>query len=252
MWPFLGLNLTILRLSGRVSLAVRCDLERAGRGLPLRGAWLKEMRIKIVLAGGLALTAIAVFVALLHSPAMVIATNGVPATVPLGGATEDVGACQAGETLPAGTSAIRIALEATTGPRVSVKVIEGTRVITGGTEGPGWYGSVVTVPIRALRRAFPHAKVCFQTSLLTGEIAMFGARTLPSIAASANGKALPGRVRISYLKPSDQSWWSLAGSVIEHLSLGRAASGTWIVLPIAALGAAAIALGSWVLTRELS
>jgi hypothetical protein len=209
------------------------------------------LRIKIVVAGGLALTAIAVFGVLLHSPAMVIATNGMPTTSVLTAAKENVGACQTGETLPAGTTAIRLSLEATTGPLVDVEVLEGSRIVTRGTEGTGWFGSAVTVPVPPLRRTLEHAKLCFQMRLLTGYVALSGGPSNRASAATSDGKALPGRIRVSYLRSSGRSWWSLTGAVIQNMALGRAASGTWIVFPIAALAAAAIALGSWVLIREL-
>jgi hypothetical protein len=209
------------------------------------------VRIKIVIATGLALIAIAVFVTLLHSPATVAATNGVQPSALLAAATEATGACQGGETLPARTSAIRLQLEATTGPRVSVEVLQGRRVLTRGTEGTAWYGSVVTIPVKPLAHALTDATVCFQLSALSGEVALYGTQTRPAIAATGGGKSLSGRLRIVYLTPGSQSWWSLAGAVIRHMALGRAASGTWIVLAIMALGMASIGVGSWILAREL-
>jgi hypothetical protein len=211
----------------------------------------RVVRIKIVLATGLALIAIAVFVVLLHSPATVVATNGIPPRALIASTNADAGLCQAGETLPAGTSAIRLQIVATTGPRVSVDIFEGGRVFTKGTLGPGWFGSVVTVPLPPLRRSLRHATVCFQLSSLSGQVAVYGSQTNRASAATVNGRPLSGRVRIVYLAPARESWWSMAGAVIEHMGLGRAASGTWIVLPIVALAAAAIAVGSSILLREL-
>jgi hypothetical protein len=209
------------------------------------------VRIKIVLAAGLALIAIAVLLTLLHAPSTVASTNGIQPTARLVAARGDADACQAGETLPVGTSAIRLELLAATGPRVSVQVFAGGRVITRGTKGTAWYGSTVTVPVQPVNRAYTHTTVCFQLRQLSGEVDAYGARTTPVVAATAAGKPLPGRVRIVYLRKGRQSWWALAGAVIEHMGLGRAASGTWIVIPIVALAAAAIALGSWVVIREL-
>jgi hypothetical protein len=211
----------------------------------------RVVRIKIVLATGLTLIAIAVFVVLLHSPATVVAANGIPPSTLLGAARTDIGVCQGSETLPVGTSAIRLQVEATTGPRVSVEIFEGGHLFAKGTQGPGWFGSVVTVPLRPLSRPFRHATVCFQLSSLSGDVAIFGSRTNRAVAAIANGRPLSGRVRIVYLAPARESWWSMAGAVIKHMGLGRAASGTWIVLPIVTLAVAAIAVGSSVLLREL-
>ncbi len=209
------------------------------------------MRIKIVLATGLTFIAIAVFVALLHSPSTVAFTNGVQPSTPLLAADENVGACQRGETLPAGTSAIRLQIDATTGPRVAVGVIDDGRLITQGTAGTAWYGSAVTVPVRPLDRTIAHVTVCFKLSALSGSVALFGEPTKRTLAATSDGRPLPGRLRIAYLQSAHRSWWSLAGAVIEHMGLGRAASGSWIVLPIVLLAAGAIAVGSWILTQEL-
>jgi hypothetical protein len=209
------------------------------------------VRIKIVLAAGLALIAVAVFATLLHSPATVASTNGVQPSAMLMSARNDAEACQAREAIPAGTTAVRLQIVATTGPRVSVEVMQGGRVVTRGTKGTAWYGGVVTVPVREVSHAVAHATVCFALRDLSGQVEAFGTPTTAATAARANGKPLPGRVTISYLRPGPSSWWSLAGGVIRHMELGRAASGRWIGLLIAALAAAAIAVGAWTVTREL-
>ena len=209
------------------------------------------MRIKLVLATGLPLIAIAVFVALLHSPSTVAATNGVPLAGPVAVSRSNTGICQGGETLPAGTSAIRLQIEATTGPRVAVGVIAGERLLTHGTVGTAWYGSAVTVPVQPLARTITNVTVCVQLTYLSGEVVLFGAPAKPALVASSEGKPLRGRLRVEYLRPARHSWWSQASAVIDHMALGRAASGTWIVFPIVALALAAIAVGSRTLVREL-
>jgi hypothetical protein len=209
------------------------------------------VRIKIVVATGLALTAIAVLATLLHAPETVVAANGMPSNTEIATAAEAVGVCQRGETLLSGTSAIRLQIEATTGPRIDLEVLENGLIVTRGTLGTGWYGSVATVPVPPLEHTVQRATICFRLTELTGWVVMQGGKTKQAIAATSSGKPLPGRLRITYLRPSHTSWWSLAGTVIQHLSLGRAASGTWIVIPIAALASAAIVLGAWLLVREL-
>jgi hypothetical protein len=209
------------------------------------------VRIKLVLAAGLALIALAVFVVLLHSPSTVAATNGIGPNTELVGTTSSIRVCQAGETVPASTVAIRLSIEATTGPRVSVKAVAASGVVTRGTRGSAWYGSAVTIPVRRVERTVARTTVCVGLGALTGYVALLGAPTRPGTAAVARGARLPGRIGISYLRAGGRSWWSLAGAVIRHMGLGRAPSGSWIVLPIAALAAAAIALASWLLVREL-
>jgi hypothetical protein len=208
------------------------------------------MRIKLVLAGGLALTAIGIFVALLHSPTTVAATNGVARTVNLGPVEEHERICQAGETLPADISAIQLPLAAVTGPQVDVEVLAGARVITRGTRGTAWYGSAVDVPLTPLHRASVHVTVCLQLRFITGLVFAHGSYTSPTIAARGQ-QALAGRLSISYLRPARASWLAQASAVIDHLGLGRAPSGTWIVFPIVLLMAFAIALGCRLILQEL-
>jgi hypothetical protein len=212
-------------------------------------------RVKIVVLGGLALIVTGVLLVLARSPLTVAATNISGSSTPpttLDATTSSASACQAEETLPARTSALRLALEATTGPRVTIEIFAaGTRMVTRGTRSPGWYGSSVTVPVRPLKQTVTGAKVCFQVSELTGLVALLGIRTGPAHAATTQGRSLPGRMGIAYLRPSGRSWFSRAGRVLEHMGLGRAWSGSWIVGPIAALAAAAVGLASWTAVREL-
>lgn len=210
------------------------------------------MRIKIVLAVGLALIAAVAVATLLHAPSTVAATNGVAPREQLMVALGDAAACQADETVPAGTTAIRLQIAATTGPSVSVEVWHRGRVVTRGTQAPPWYGAVVTIPVRAVAQTIAHAKVCFQMRNLSGQVEVFGTPTTAAKAArDETGNLLPGRMTIAYLHPGSRSWWSLAGEVIWHMQLGRAASGKLIVVLIAALAAAAITVGVWTAAREL-
>jgi hypothetical protein len=209
-------------------------------------------RIRLVLAGGLTLTVVAVCVVLVHHPSVVVATNGVPANLGLAQIEQDATVCQDEEALPAGASAVRIALNATIGAPVSVRVLtSGGALITSGDKESGWYGSAVTAPVKPIARAVPDVTVCFTLSELTGEVVPLGEPTSPALAATRDGISLPGRVAISYLRPDKRSWWSQAGAVLRHMGLGRAWSGAWIVLPIVALMLAAIAAGSWLIARDL-
>jgi hypothetical protein len=209
------------------------------------------VRIKIVLAAGLVLTALAFGVVLAKKPAVLAAGNGVAPTSLIGVAKTDTAVCQTEARLPAGTSAIRIALDAVTGPRVNVEVLEGGRVVARGSRGTGWYGSTVTVALAPARATGRRVTVCFRLSLVLSYVALLGEDTPPAAAAIGDGRRMPGRIDISYLRPSRASWWSMAGAVIRHMGLGRAASGSWIVVPIVALMVAAIALGWWVALAEL-
>jgi Predicted membrane protein (DUF2142) len=207
------------------------------------------VRIRVTLAVGLALTAMAVFAVLRHAPLTVAGGNGVQPVTQLGVVQQAGAICQRGEALPRDITAIRLPFEASTGPRIAVTVFSGRRVITGGAIASGWYGSAVTVAVRPLPHAYSDVKICAGFGSLTGEVFVRGEPA--SRGALGRDGSLPGQLSIVYLRPGGRSWWSLAGSVIDRMALGRAASGTWIVFPIVALIATAIALASLALTREL-
>lgn len=207
------------------------------------------MRIKITITVGLTLTAIAVVAALQHPPLTVAATNGVRATARLGFVQGPGATCHTGEALPRDISAIRLSFAATTGPRIVLTLTRAGHIITGGAIASGWYGSAVTIPVRPLPRAYSNVTVCAHFGALTGDVAVLG-EPATTVLAGRNG-VLPGQLSVVYLQPGHRSWWSLAAPVIDRMALGRAASGRWIVFPIAALIAAAIALASLALTREL-
>jgi hypothetical protein len=207
------------------------------------------VRIRITLAIGLTLTTAAVVVVLQRSPLTAAASNGIQVTSHLGAVNGAGAYCQPDEELPAHISAIRLSLGATTGPRIVVTVLSGKRLITSGAVASGWYGSAVTVPVRLLPQAHSPVTICTRFHALNGIVGVLGEAAGPTVAGRDG--FLPGRLSIVYLRPGDRSWWSLAGSVIDNMALGRAASGRWVVFAIVALIVTAIALASLALTREL-
>jgi hypothetical protein len=234
------------RRAGRTSSAPKC-FRLVERHPGIRKSLL--VRIKLTLAVGLALTAIAVSAVLGHAPLTAAAANGVQAASAIG-VVQGAGAfCQPGETLPRDITAIRLSFTATTGPEIAVTVSSGGRLITSGAIGSGWYGSAVTVPLKPLSRSHSNVSICARFDSLTGDVLVAGERAGTELGSDG---FLPGRLSVVYLRPGGVSWWSLAGSVIDHMALGRAASGTWIVIPIVALIAAAIVLALVALTRELA
>ena len=145
-------------------------------------------------------------------------------------------------TIPHGTSAIRVSLSANVGPRVSIRVLEGSRVLAQG-ERPGGWGATetVTVPVTHVASAIHDATLC--TTIAT-----------PIEYLQINGTPSPdGSVllRLEYLRPGPRSWFSLAPTISHELGLGHAFPGTWIVFALLALMLAAIALVARVLLEEL-
>jgi hypothetical protein len=210
-------------------------------------------RVGIVLAVGLALTVVAVAVTLSRSPLTLARTNSVRVTAKLARTTETSYAegCQTSETLPRDTAAVRLSLFAVIGPRVSVRILSGSHLLTSGTQTPGWVGSVATVPLGPLPHAHPHVALCFKLTSIDGPVQVNGQDTPPAQAVVSNGEALAGRIRVEYLRPGSRSWWSRAGSVIQRMGLGHAAGGGLGVALTAMLAAAVVALSTWVAARGL-
>ncbi len=209
-------------------------------------------RVSLALGVGLALTVVAVAVTLSGAPTTLAGTNAVPFVGEVANTNGDASACQAGETLPRGTSAIRLSLEAAIAPSVSVQAVSGGRVVTRGVRGSGWTGGTVTVPIRpVVDRAVRGVTVCFKLGPTREIVTIEGQLTKPASAARGEGKTLPGRMRIEYLRGGHSSWWSLALLTVRHMGLGRAWAGSWVALLLATLMAGLVTLCSWILLREL-
>jgi hypothetical protein len=197
--------------------------------------------VKVALVAGLALLTVAIGLTLLGSPLSVAGSNRPPGQPeePLDTTTSPSNSyCQSHELLPRGTSAIRIWLEAAAGPRVSVAVYSGGRLVTAGRRGSDWIGGSVTVPVRQLAHAVSNATVCVAFALHDETVVV-------------QGSTSPQRMWIEYMRPGTRSWASLAGEVVRHMGLGRSPGGDWIVFLALALLVAIAALVSRVLVREL-
>jgi hypothetical protein len=211
------------------------------------------VRTRVALATGLGLLALGLGITLSGSPVELVRSNSTPAKS-LMAATSSGGAeaCQSGEALPAGTSAIRLTLLSTGGPQVYVKVLSGARLLTSGSVGSGWGGGSVTVPVRAVDRTTAGARTCLRLGPTKEKVGFIGTRTSPALAAKGGeGEALPGRLRIEYLRRSHSSWWSLVPTIARRMGLGRAPSGAWVTLLAAILVGTAMLAACWLTIREL-
>jgi len=212
--------------------------------------------VRVALAAGLAITLAAIGLVLARPPVAVLASNAVPPGLPLTYAS--TGDCQTGEHVPAGTRAIRLSLYAFTGPRVKVVTIAGGRVLTSGELRPGWSGASITVPVRPVSRAASDVTICIGLSTIGERAVAYGSRTGEVEAAStraqaahtSEGEALPGRISVQYMGNGHLSWLSMVSSVADHMALGRAWSGTWVVFLVAALMLAVAALASRLILAE--
>lgn len=226
--------------------------------LSLKSMW--TARVSLALAAGLALMAMAVGVTLTRSPPTVAWSDQTPLKGSFLKTAHSVQACQGNEMLPAGVSAVRLSLYDAYGPRVSVKVLAGGRVLTGGMRAAGWIGESPTVALRPVHQASPDTRICFSLGRPGGLVAIDGSRTsaaggLVSTGgrgiSTTGGQALGGRMRVEYLEPGRRSWLSLAPSVATRMGLGHWPAGTWTVLPLMAMVAAVIAGALWLAAREL-
>ncbi len=209
-------------------------------------------RVTIALTAGLTLLAVSIGVTLLQSPMVVARKNGTPLVEDrLATTRQALTYCQSGELLPAGTSAIRLALAANTGPGVSVTVSAGGHVLTSGMRGSGWTGRVVTVPLKPLPRAVSGTTVCASLRASYENIVVFGKATQRTVAAYAGRRALPGRMWIEYLRPGSHTWASLISATARRLGLGRALAGTWNAVLAAELVAAMAIVASALVLKEL-
>ena len=202
-------------------------------------------RVKVALASGLLLLAIALLLVLLQSPISVAGSNGTPlheGEIAL--IRHDASLCQGGEELPSGTTALRIWLGALTGPSLHLDVVSSDRVIRRATRPAGWGGRSVTIAIQRLPHAVRNAEICVSFAIRYEGIAVFGGPAARPLAAREDAKPLSGRFVVQYMRPGNRSWVSLASLVAAHLELGRANPGAWVVVATIALLAAIAALAS--------
>jgi hypothetical protein len=203
-------------------------------------------RVRTVLAAGLVLTAVAVALTLSHAPLTLARVNPVHTVVQLSrtAVSSYAEGCQADETLPRDTTAIHLSMFAVVGPQVAITIFSGPRLLTSGTEAPGWVGSVATVPLAPLPRMYQDVTLCFKLSAINGPVQLNGAHTPRAEAVTSHGEALPGRMRVEYLRPGHSSWWSLARGVAWRMGLGHAGGGAFGVVLAGLLAAAALAVST--------
>ncbi len=209
------------------------------------------MSVRVTLGVGVALLAVVGALTLTRSPPRVVRV-GVTTTVRGPTTIDDSEICQAGETLPAGVSAVRASLGTYFGPTIRVRAFSGSRLLTEGRRGPGWTGTSVTVPVAPLSHAASRVKLCFAIEP-NSELVVVAGSPSPArdVARWRSGESLGGRVGVEYLAAGRESWWSRLLSVARHIGIGHALSGTWVVLLIAALVAAAGLLALGLTLREL-
>jgi hypothetical protein len=187
---------------------------------------------------------------LLEAPPMVIASNSVTVTRELAHFPSHAIVCQAGEVLPASTTALRMSLIAYVGPAVSMAVSHDGHVIARGHHGAGWVSGSLTLQLHPEITRAMSVNICLTRDPVAIPLGLFGNSSTRRLAARVNSRPLPGRMRVEYLKRGHHSWLSLARYVARRMGLGHFPSGGWIVIPLTAIMAADLGLGLWLLRRE--
>ncbi len=204
-----------------------------------------NLGVRVALAAGLALLAVAIAVRVSRPPLTAFATNSVKAESTIANTQGNATFCQSDETLPAGASAMRLSVGVNVGPKVTVTVLSGSQVVAKGVQAAGWTGEQVTVPIAPVPTAVTGANVCITIGPAVESIGLTGVK-----APHPTGEA-PGKTRVEYLRPGNRTWLSMAGAVARHLGLGRSPSGTWIAFVPILLMLAALVLTARLVLREL-
>jgi hypothetical protein len=191
--------------------------------------------VRLTLGGCLATIAAAVALTLSLSPISVARVNNAEETL-LGATRHSVNACQSGEVLPRGTSAVRLHMFTFMGPRVAVGLFANGRRVAHGERGSGWTGGSVTVPVSPLPVTRRGLTLCFALDANGNEtVQLNGEPVTGAPAARGSGGVLPGRLGVEDLRPASASWWSLILPVARRMGLGHAGPGTWSVLLVACL-----------------
>jgi hypothetical protein len=211
------------------------------------------MGVPATLLAGLGLTALALSIVLSGSPDNLARSNAVPVESRFAYTEGPATVCQGHESPPQDTSAVRISLEATVGPQLTVKVLAGTHLLTSGARGSGWTGSSVTVPVKPLAHAASNTTICFDADRSRLRVYILGQLTDQALAASTvGGRPLPGRINVEYLQDGRASWWSMVLSVARRMGLGRAIAGTWISLLALLIMLALTLIVCWRIVRDAS
>jgi len=207
--------------------------------------------VRITLAVALTLLVVVIVGVLSQSPPVVAGTNSVPIQADVEIKKGDTSSCQQAGTIPQGTSAIRVGVEArAVGPRVAIKVLSGSRVLAAGAREAGWTKAItVTVPVPRLSHTIRGARICINIGSTVEPFRVYGVLAQPTATAPSNLQGV--RLRFEYLRPGPRSWWSLISSTAYHMGLGRAAGGTWIVFLVLALVSAVAILAARVTLEEL-
>jgi hypothetical protein len=190
--------------------------------------------VRAVVAAGFALLLVALAVTLLHSAPRSAGSNFVDEHEEVTKLRGPDRLCQAGETLPADTAALRLLIGTYGRPAPALRVVargRGGRIVTSGERRAGGPDGHVDIPIRQVDRLTPGLRVCV--------FAGAGGRTVLYRSA--------GQVRFEWLRPGSESWLELFPTIAHRFGLGRWNPLGSLLLPAVAL----LLLAAWAATARL-
>jgi hypothetical protein len=131
--------------------------------------------------------------------------------------------CEPGELIPGDTGALRLQASAGAlpGPEVAFTVSDARGPLSSGVLKPGWRGGTVTIPLTRVRSTAPGTMICL-VNHGARPISLGGSVPDADFYVVLNGKPLNGRMRIEYMRPGSESWFSLLPTLAHRFSLAKA------------------------------
>jgi hypothetical protein len=206
---------------------------------------------RVVLIGGLVALAVAVAVTLAERGARQAGSNRIPAGQFVAQLPARKTLCQDGELVPGDSAGLKLTVGTyhRPGPPVRVTITRSGQPVADGGLAAGWtQGNHVRFPIAPVRRTTQGSRVCL-TNAGPATLALGGSPTA-ELPARLDGRRTPGRVRIEYVRPGRESWWSLLPTVSYRFGLGKAPGlGAWTLALAVGLALSAIGAAAWLLAR---
>jgi hypothetical protein len=208
----------------------------------------RRARVLVALALGIVVFAVALLITVSHSPPVLAGTNSVVAEGFVATTRGNAVFCQDGETLPGGTSAIRLWVNTNISPSVQAVVSAGSQLLTRGAQQAGRLTGAIAIPVAPVPQTVTNARLCFHFGPAVEPVRLVGG----TIRARTRGEAPAAKIRVEYLRPGRRTWWSLLPSIARRIGFGRAPSGTWVAFVPLLLMAVAGFLALRLLVRQLA
>jgi hypothetical protein len=161
--------------------------------------------------------------------------------------------CEPGELLPGDTGGLRLAASsgATRGPQVDARIADAHgRTVASGVLRPGWRTGQVTIAITRVARTLPGAVVCL-VNRGPQMIALGGSAPDANFSVVLGGQPFSGRMRIEYMRPGRESWFSLLPVLAHRFSLAKAdLVRHWAAAAVLVLMVIVVVLATRTLLRE--